>query len=241
VAKVKLTVDFGVVGYHAGRFHSGHRYLVDPVRAFLKHFTRLSDPNVTNTILYTSYISRATDYSEEEVDFLLNACQVHYPHYSSDQIALMIRTMLALRDRGEFERYSVLRIKPHVVSVDTYAGCAVNCVRAVRPNRRKAYYNQFKHLSPSALLQLMHDEGIAAELARPGQDVDRGVIAIDGTHCRVEVDIGTFKTPPNPHEHYDDNGRSSNYLRPYCRDRLPLCRPGRDVARKAGGSAVGLP
>jgi len=219
IRQVKLTVDYGIVGYHAGRFHNGSRYLVDPVRAFLKHFTRLSDSNVTNNILYTSYISRATDYSPEEVDFLQQACQVHYPHYSSDQVATMIQTMLSLRDRREFEKYSVIRIKPHVISVDTQACCASNCVRAVRPGRTKEYYRKFMHLPADSLHQLLLDEGIDAVLAEPGKTVDRGVIAITATHARVEVDNGTFKTPPNPHQHDKDNynGRPSNNIRPYRR------------------------
>jgi len=198
VAAVKLTVDFGIVGYHAGRFHNGKRYLVDPVRAFLKHFTRLSDANVSNDILYGSYVSRATDYSEEEVDFLMVACQQHYPYYGSDHIALMIRVMLAIRERGEFDRWSVLRIKPHLVQVDSVSNCAVNCVRAVRPGRSKAFYNQFRNLPADYLVQLLLDNGIEAVRFYPGMSVARNVIAVTESHARVEADVGTFNTPANP-------------------------------------------
>jgi len=199
IRATKLTVDFGIVGYHAGRFHNGKRYLVDPVRAFLKHFTRLSDSNVTNDILYGSYVSRATDYSPEEVDFLMAACQQHYPYYSADHVAVMIRTMISLRDRVEFEKWSVMRIRPFVVTVDSATECAVNCVRAVRPGRTKAYYAQFRNLPRGYLVALMQQEGIRAKAVDLGGSVPRGVIAVSHNHARVEVDLGTFNTPANPH------------------------------------------
>nr|UYL94499.1 MAG: polyprotein [Leptosphaeria biglobosa flavi-like virus 1] len=198
ISSVKLTVDFGIVGYHAGRFHNGCRYLVDPVRAFLKHFTRLSDSNVTNDILYGSYVSRATDYSEAEADFLLAACQVHYPYYSSDHISMMIRTMLSLRERKEFEKWSVVKLKPFTVSVDAESDCAANCVRAVAPGRSKQFYNQFRNLSQRYLVQLLLDHGIEAVAFSPGMSVARGVIAVSHNHARVEVDIGAFNPLPDP-------------------------------------------
>jgi hypothetical protein len=198
IASVKLTIDYGVVGYHAGRFHDGKRYLVDPVRAFLKHFTRLSDSNVSNKVLYSSYISRATDYSDSEVEFLLRACQIHYPYYTSSQISVMIDTMIAIRDADLFWKYSVIKIKPHVVTVDTKSNCAANCVRALRPGRTRSYYAQFTGQSLEYLIPILDRELIPWQLAQQhAHEVPRNVISLSATHAKVSVDVSaarTFKT-----------------------------------------------
>jgi len=168
IARTVLKVDYGTVGYHAGRFHNGIRYLVDPVRAFLKHFTRLSDTNVPNSELYSSYISRATDYSESEVEFLVRACQVHYPYYEADQIETMIAVMMLLRDRDQFERYSVLAINPHQVHIDPRKNCAASCVRALVPNRPPSFYRQFSSLSLDALVERLQYFDIPFFIVPPG-------------------------------------------------------------------------
>jgi hypothetical protein len=188
VRNVTVTVDWGAVGYHAGRFHDGQRYLVDPVRAFLKHFTRLSDENVTNSELYMSLVSRAMDYNDSEVEFLLAACQVHYPHYSADQIFTMISTMVALRERRVFEEYSVLRVKDVALAVDTSGDCAASCVRLLRPGRSKAYYNTFRGLEREMLKVRLEAVGIPCMLAE-GYPVDPpfGCVVLSANHVRVRV------------------------------------------------------
>jgi hypothetical protein len=188
IAQVKLTVDLGVVGYHAGRFHNGHRYLVDPVRAFLKHFTRLSDSNVSNAELFASYISRATDYSDSEVEFLLKACQIHYAYYSSSQVSVMIDTMIALRDRSTFEKYSVIRLKDHFIIVDTKSDCAVNCVRALRPGRSHAYYRQFRGMRLDYLVQELQREGLPVVVSDGGiYEQPVNTVVLSDSHARVKL------------------------------------------------------
>jgi hypothetical protein len=191
VRAVVLKTDYGIAGYHAGRFHNGTRYLVDPVRAFLKHFTRLSDENVPNSVLHGSYASRATDYSEGDVDFLIAACQEHYPYLQSDHICAMIDTMISLRDRKVFDRYSRLRLAPMSLTVDTVTDCALNCVRALRPGRKPSYYRQFRGMPAENLVEKLRGDGIPAVLVGPGlSDVPRGTIAVSPTHARVTITLG---------------------------------------------------
>jgi hypothetical protein len=202
IKSVKLKIDYGTVGYHAGRFHNGKRYLVDPVRAFLKHFTRLQDENVTNSVLYSSYISRATDYDDEEVEFLLNACQVFYPHYSSSHIYMMINTMIAIRDRDVFERYSIVRLRKHAVAIDTRSGCAENCVRALRPGRHKTYYAQFRGLRLDLLVARLNEHGIPYIITDLAKEIPRNTIALNERHAKLWYDVtephGTFKIQTAP-------------------------------------------
>lgn len=204
IAKVKLTVDFGTVGYHAGRFHTGKRYVVDPVRAFYKHFTRLADTNVTNAVLYSSYVSRATDYSDEEVEFLIPACIVHYPYLSSTSVCTMISTMIDLRRRSVFEQYSKIPVKPFFITVDTQSGCIVNCVRAVRPGRQNSFYRQFKGQRPDYLKALLDMNNIPWVDFKPMMEEPVGVILLESNHARVRVSlsgehpVGTFKIRNKP-------------------------------------------
>jgi len=203
IAKVKLTVDFGTVGYHAGRFHTGKRYVVDPVRAFYKHFTRLADSNVTNAVLYSSYVSRATDYSDEEVEFLIPACQRHYPYLSSTSVCTMISTMIDLRNRSVFETYSKIPVKPFSITVDTQSGCIVNCVRAIRPGRQPSFYRQFKGQRPDYLKALLDQNHIPWIDFKPMMEEPLGVILLEQNHARVRVSlsgehpVGTFKIQDN--------------------------------------------
>jgi type VI protein secretion system component VasA len=191
IASVKLTVDYGTVGYHAGRFHNGTRYLVDPIRAFLKHFTRLSDSNVSNAELYNSYISRATDYSDAEVDFLLVACQQHYPHYAADAIATMISVMISLRRRSTFEKYSKLKLKPFAISVDTERDCVENCLRLMYPRWPKNKIRQFRRLERHELVHLLREEGVPYKLVDgPFDRIDSNILYISEFHARVKVTAG---------------------------------------------------
>jgi hypothetical protein len=197
IAQCILTVDHSsldhshaLVGYHAGRFHNGHRYLVDPIRAFFKHFTRLSDTTVSETVLYNSYVSRATDYSESEVEFLKAACVSHYPFFSTSQVTEIISTMLSLRDFSYFCKTSRIKYKTSYIAVDTRENCASNCVRAVLPGRSRAFYRQFEGLNAEAL------SGKLSEYAIPHCVTDgtpipsvANMIFIGTGHARVKVDL----------------------------------------------------
>jgi len=189
--RLGLVVSVGEVGYHAGRFHNGTRYLVDPVRAFLKHFTRLSDSNVSDQELYRSYCSRATDYSESEVSFLLAACQQHYPYYDGDVIATMISTMLKLRDHDSFMEFSKVQVKPHSVSVDTSRNCVENCLRAMYPNRPKQWRAQFRSRTSCELKAMFEMHGVPfVYVNSPYGQMSSGVIYFSDTHARVRVPVG---------------------------------------------------
>jgi hypothetical protein len=183
---VVLKIDYGQVGYHAGRFHNGVRYIVDPIRAFLKHLTRLSDPNVTDDTLYRSYVSRATDYSSGEVEFLNAACQVHYPFFSSPQIDVIITFMVTLRQRSVFYAYSKLKLPEFAIAVDTQENCLSNCVAAMRPGKPKWYYRRFRGLHLSKAKELLASEGIPF-VVLDNFDETVGSIMLCGSHAKVIV------------------------------------------------------
>lgn len=159
IAGVTLTEDFGAVAYHAGRFHNGDRFLVDPIRAFMKHLTRLSDEETTATILYESYISRATDYTDAEVSFLVAACQEHYPFYDGDQVVTIIDFMINLRNKDVFFAMDKVRIDMPTFYVDT-KDCAVNVARALLPGRSQTFYREFRNLTYELLVEKFTSNGV---------------------------------------------------------------------------------
>lgn len=188
IRSVKLTVDFGAVGYHAGRFHNGARYLVDPIRAFLKHFTRLSDENVTVDELYRSYVSRATDYTEAEVSFLSAACQAHYPHYQAEVIDMMIHTMLSMREKEVFVRYCTLRVKPFSIAVDTRSNCVEQCLRLMYPRWPKSKLRDYRGREMSELRVMLQSDGVPFRVVEGQFDVMvDDVLHLSRTHARVRV------------------------------------------------------
>jgi len=153
-----LTTDYGTVGYHAGRFHDGKRYLVDPIRAFMKHLTRLPDENVSALTLWRSYVSRATDYSETEIEFLRAACQQHYDFYSAEEVYSVIDFMVSIRDYTTFIKYC--DAKPVVFTVDVNKGCLAACVKVLKPRHGPAYYKRFRALSLEDAKLILQVEGI---------------------------------------------------------------------------------
>jgi len=187
-AGVILKIEMGAVPYHAGRFHNGTRYLVDPIRAFMKHLTRLPDVNVTVKELYQSYISRATDYSTEEVEFLKVACPMMYPFFSGDECANIIAYMLKLRNYKFFTRS--YPTKPVSVVLDPRKACVSQCVRLVRPNRTRNYYRQFLSLSIEEVSKLLSEEGIAHVVVDNLPSPIRlrpGVLYVSKKHCVVRL------------------------------------------------------
>ena len=192
VAAVALKIDVGEPGYHAGRFHDGHRYLVDPVRAFMKHLTRIADENVSDLELYRSYVSRATDYTPAEFEFLLLACQVHYPFFSGEQIHTIIGMMIALRSKNVFLQYSKLPPQRFVKHIDT-TDCAVSVARALKPNLAKSWYSQFRGCSASHLLKLFGQAGIPAIYVARGQIAPNisNVAIITDSHVSTTIDFGS--------------------------------------------------
>jgi hypothetical protein len=193
VDHISLDHSHAIVGYHAGRFHNGRRYLVDPIRAFFKHYTRLSDTTVSTATLYNSYVSRATDYSPEEVEFLTHACASHYPFFSGTQIQEIISTMLRLRNYAFFSKTSAIRLKEAYVAVDTKDNCVSNCVRAIRPGKSRTYYRQFDGLNLQQLAPLLDSEGIPYVITDLPIQQSTNVIYICNNHARVKVDIGKLR------------------------------------------------
>jgi len=193
VASVKLTTDWGAVGYHAGRFHNGTRYLVDPVRAFLKHFTRLSDENVSIDELYNSYVSRATDYSDDEVSFLSVACQAHYPHYASDVVDAMIHIMIEMRERRVFEKYCTLKVKPFSIAVDSQRNCVEQCLRLMRPRWPKAKLRSYRDRDFDEVRNMLAADGVAFVVVDGHYPVmTNDVLHLSRTHARVRVSSGAM-------------------------------------------------
>jgi hypothetical protein len=195
--QTKWKLDYGSVGYHAGRFHNGKRYLVDPFRAFLKHMTRLSDSNVPNHELYTSYVSRATDYTDSEVEFLVAAGQLMYP-YSASQCAAIVNFMLALRQRSVFEAFSKVAPRRLAVVVDAERSCAVQCVRALFPGRPRSFYRLFRTRTLEDLVSLFDSHSIPYVVSVPGVPLvsSQNVILLDRTHARL---VMTFNDSRSAH------------------------------------------
>lgn len=188
IRNVKLTTDIGAAGYHAGRFHNGTRYLVDPVRAFYKHFTRLSAEQNSEAELYNSFISRATNYSDDEVDFLIAACQNHYPYLSGSTVHMMINTIVSMRNRPTFSKYCKLKLKTHYIAVDTQKDCVVQCLRILRPKWPKWKLAQFRNLDSVELREKLDEAGIAYKYSNGYHPiVPPGVISLTPTHAKVVV------------------------------------------------------
>jgi hypothetical protein len=188
IASVTLKTDYGAVAYHAGRFHNGDRYLVDPVRAFLKHFTRLSSEATSNAELYKSFVSRATNYTESERDFLVVACQAMYPYYDASTIVSMIDLIIAMRDRSCFERYSVMRVKPFEIVVDTRSGCVENCLRAVRPRWSKSRIRSYRGLDAPELLYELQRDGVEVRFVNEfSENSKANEIQLSHSHARVRI------------------------------------------------------
>jgi hypothetical protein len=183
---VTLTFEIGSVGYHAGRFHSGYRYLVDPARAFLKHLTRLNDQSVTVKELYSSFLSRATDYDETEVEFLLRAIPLHYDFFDQSDASAIINFILGLREYKNFVK-SQTPPPGHVVVVDAKRDCLSNCVRLVRPGKPRSFYNRFNHLEKSEATLLLRSLNIpfVDVTLHPGFSVVKNVIYLDDKHAKI--------------------------------------------------------
>jgi len=187
-ANVILKIDVGAVPYHAGRFHNGQRYIVDPIRAFMKHLTRLPDSNVSVKELYQSYISRATDYSSDEVQFLQLACPMMYPFFTGDECSSIIAYMLRLRNWSFFR--ASYPTKPVNVLLDPRKACLSECVRYLRPGHTRRYYRQFSMLSLSEAEALLREEGInyvVVENTSTPLRYEQKTLYLSKNHCVVRL------------------------------------------------------
>jgi hypothetical protein len=187
-AAVVLKIEMGAVPYHAGRFHNSKRYLVDPIRAFMKHLTRLPDENVSVLELYRSYISRATDYDAEEVEFLKIACPLLYPFFTGDECAQIIAYMMSLR-HWKFFRHSYTK-KVVAVVVDPKKACLAECVRVLRPNKPRSYYRRFLNLDVEAAARLLTDEGLAYHIVEGTPKpfyMESRILYLSRRHCVVRL------------------------------------------------------
>lgn len=100
----------------------------------------------------------------------------------------MIDTMIALRDRSTFEKYSVIRLKDHFIIVDTKSDCAVNCVRALRPGRSHAYYRQFRGMRLDYLVQELQREGLPVMVSNGGiYEQPVNTVVLSDSHARVKL------------------------------------------------------
>jgi len=187
-ANVILKIDVGAVPYHAGRFHNGKRYLVDPIRAFMKHLTRLPDENVSTDELYRSYISRATDYDPDEVEFLRTATQIMYPFFSGDECAQIISYMVKLRNYRFFRRSYPK--KPVAVVLDPKKACLVECIKALRPNQSRSYYRRFSCLDLDSAVRMLEDHCfkfvVVEDFPSPFRMQSR-VIYLSKNHCKIRL------------------------------------------------------
>jgi len=188
IASVTLKVDIGTVGYHAGRFHNGHRYIVDPIRAFMKHLTRLQDQNVSVDELYSSYISRATDYDDAELEFLYVATPAMYDFFEPAQCRSIVDFMLSIRDKHKFVHSQTP--DPFSVVLNPVRGCLMECVKRLCPDRPRSFYRQFALCCPSDASHLLKSLGIKHKLVDdlPGPlQLSPGVIYISKKHCVLRI------------------------------------------------------
>lgn len=191
VQATTITVDYGEPGYHAGRFHNGHRFLVDPVRAFMKHLTKLQDVNVPDGELWRSYVSRATNYSEAEVEYLYRATAIHYPFFEPDECVAIVDYMLALRKPAVF--FASLGAVEALV-VDTKSRCLESAVRALRPGKSKNFYRQFRLRSFEDAKRALESNGIPFFVVPDGpvplSHLPTNVVLLSHKHARAVITSG---------------------------------------------------
>jgi len=143
VASVQFKRAINLAPYHAGRFITPERFLVDPVRAFAKHFCRVQDHNVPIEELYESFISRATDYNSADYRCLEYYVASTYADFNAEEIDVVMRTVVHLRNRRFFVRMSSAAA-PRVTLVDAKVDCAVAVAKSVIPGQRARFYHQFR-------------------------------------------------------------------------------------------------
>jgi hypothetical protein len=163
VAAVQFKIDTDLVFYHASRFWNGRRLLVDPVRAFLKHFTRSHASDVPTREYYVSYLDRATDYTASEVEFLRVAVTQRYAVYDSEDIDLILRSAVALRQSDFFFKTS-RGPSPAGYVLEASTDCARFIARKVFPGRNKGFYKQFVGRDAQDLADTFATYGVTAEV-----------------------------------------------------------------------------
>ncbi|AZF86093.1 polyprotein [Sclerotium rolfsii alphavirus-like virus 1] len=163
IAQVRFKVDYDKPAYHAGRFVTPLGFFVDPVRAFAKHFARVSDVNVPTAELYQSYISRATMYPAEIQRYFRAILRVTYEDYNDEEIDLILRTVAHLRGKRFFEEYSTPRSQPRM-RVEAPTDCAVFVAKFLIPGRPARFYHQFRGRTALGLQNVFLRYGITSEI-----------------------------------------------------------------------------
>jgi hypothetical protein len=175
----------GKTPYHAGRFFINERIVVDPVRAFMKHFTRLADTNVNVDDLYQSYLSRNTVYTEEDLRILYPAALSMYPDLTVEHADVIMRTVAHLRERSFFNRTQTPQ-KQVTWAVDAPVDCAVAVAKHVFPGRPARFYHQFRGGTRDQLANVFNNLGVSVTLCERMSEVPQGVpgVVISFDHCR---------------------------------------------------------
>lgn len=188
----ELKLDFGAFGYHAGRFHNGQRYLVDPIRAFGKHMTRLNDNETTIDILYASYVSRATDYTPAEIEFLRIACAQMYDFFNASEIDVIIHFMISLRSYDFFVKYATAPAANAAIIINPASNCLAQCVKALRPLMPKWKLRQFAAADyPTAKALLSHEQIAFVEVSN-GEVFDKppvNTILLSPGHAKLYLSL----------------------------------------------------
>lgn len=146
------------------------------------------DPNISTAELYRSYVSRASDYSVGQIDFLLVACQIVYPYIDASMLNDMIHTVIALRRRDVFYAYDQ-NTPPARERVDAPTDCAVAVAQALLPGRTPAFYRRFRELDAPTLHALFTAHAVPALIVRddePFPNVSNTAL-INSRHCIAYV------------------------------------------------------
>jgi hypothetical protein len=135
---VELKIERDLPPYHAGRFFLNNRVHVDPVRAVLKHFSRLYDPLVPVADLFDAYISRARRPTETDLAALLPATAGFYPDLAPEDVEFCVRTYCCLFDsRFFFSTMTTPELSPPII--DPERDCAYIVARSLFPHLPKKY------------------------------------------------------------------------------------------------------
>jgi len=140
--------------YHAGRFWVEERLVADPVRVFYKHLTRLADSNVPVSELYTSFKSRAVDYSPREAHYLKHAVPTIYEDLTPSDIEDIISTVIAMNDRKFFSDL-ISGVRSFDDKIIDEKDCIFKCVTFLRPDLPLTIRRSFRGLTTKSVIKLL--------------------------------------------------------------------------------------
>jgi hypothetical protein len=163
ISSVTVKVELNRAPYHAGRFITHSGLIVDPVRVFMKHFTRLSSNETPTVELYRSLVSRNVYYSEEQLAFLVPAVLDLYPALDGEDIDLIIRTVARLRNWTFFKMTSDFR-KDEEKIFHTTTDCAHSVAKRLFPKLKPSQLRAFRDLSLTQLSREFAKHNVAINL-----------------------------------------------------------------------------